>query len=127
MSTFSNRDLFRAAIINGLLSSGRCTLSDIDTVGTVALVGLAAHAYDDGIVHPPANASETMTDAATQSLMYLIERDEFLRLAEAVQMLENLGYSNEVARYAVEDAINGGFVIVTVNATGVPVLSEVKS
>ena len=123
MSTFSNRDLFRAAIINGLLASGEYSLSELEELSHPVSRVVMEYAGSIFDTQYPEGVSRKESGAAEQCLYDFMTEPRYL--ARVMDHLVNLGFSEQIARYAYRNAIEGEWLNIEV-ADGAPMLVRIE-
>ena len=114
-------DLYEMAIIGGLLASGEHTLDSIKQPDVRFHIILAADALAGDRVEAPAHACLKTEEAAIKCLTHYMSEPR--TLARVLEHLTQLGFTDDVARYAYSALIQVGYLTLGV-AGGVPVLAR---
>lgn len=115
-------DLYTIAIISGLLASGEHTLDSIKSADVrFEIVNTAAYiASVNDCIFPPAHACPATVEAVIECLTHFTSEPR--TLARALEHLTQLGFTDDVARYAYSAMIRDGELTLDVE-NGVPVLT----
>ena len=117
----NQHDLYKMAIISGLLASGEHTLDTIKEADVRFDIGAATDALVTDYIYPPAHACRATVDAAIECLTHHMSEPRIL--AHALEHLTQLGFTEDVARYAYSAMIQDGYLTLDVE-NGVPVLAR---
>ena len=120
MSTFNQRDLYTMAIISGLLASGAYTLDSIKSDGVYTKIAYAVDVYESHDIEAPAHASAATQYAVIECLTHFMSEPR--TLARVLEHLTQLGFTDDVARYAYSVMVEYGDLTLDV-VGGVPVLA----
>ena len=113
-------DLYTIAIISGLLASGEHTLDSIKSADVRSKIAITANALVIDYIFPPAHACPATTEAVIECLTHHMSEPRIL--AHAIEHLTQLGFTEDVARYAYSAMIQDGYLTLGVE-NGVPVLA----
>ena len=114
-------DLYKIAIIGGLLASGEHTLDTIKEADVRFDIGAAADALVIDYIFPPAHACPATVEAVIECLTHYMSEPRILVCA--LEHLTQLGFTEDVARYAYSAMIQDGYLSLYVK-NGVPVLAS---
>ena len=117
-------ELCKMAIISGLLASGEHTLDSIKSADVRCKIAITADyiaSVDDRIL-PPAHACPATVEAVIECLTHHMSEPRIL--VYAVEHLTQLGFTEDVARYAYSAMIQDGELTLRVE-NGVPVLAHI--
>ena len=114
-------DLYEMAIIGGLLASGEHTLDSIKEEHVRFHIRVAADALVIDRVEVPAHACLKTVEAAIKCLTHFMSEPR--TLARALEHLTQLGFTEDVARYAYSVMVEYGDLTLGV-VGGVPVLAH---
>lgn len=120
MSTFNQRDLYTMAIISGLIASGGHTLDSIKSDGVYTKIAYAVDVYESHDIEAPAHASAATQYAVIECLTHFMSEPR--TLARVLEHLTQLGFTDDVARYAYSVMVEYGDLTLDV-VGGVPVLA----
>ena len=116
-------ELYTMAIISGLLASGEHTLDSIKSADVrFEIANTAAYiASVNDCISPPAHACRATVDAVIECLTHYMSEPRILVCA--LEHLTQLGFTEDVARYAYSAMIQDGYLTLDVE-NGVPVLAR---
>ena len=114
-------DLYKIAIISGLLASGEYTLDSIKSADVRFKIGAAADALVVDYIFPPAHACPATVEAVIECLTHYMSEPRILVCA--LEHLTQLGFTEDVARYAYSVMVEYGDLTLDVE-NGVPVLAR---
>ena len=116
-------NLYTMAIIGALLTSGEHTLDSIKHPDVrFKIVNTAAYiANVNDCIFPPAHACPATAEAVIECLTHHMSEPRIL--AHAIEHLTQLGFTEDVARYAYSAMVQDGELTLDV-ANGVPVLAR---
>ncbi len=113
-------NLYKTAIISGLLASGEHTLDSIKSANVRFEIAIATDALAPDYIEAPAHACPATVEAVIECLTHFMSEPR--TLARVLEHLTQLGFTEDVARYAYSAMIqDGNLMLVVVN--GVPVLA----
>ena len=115
------RDLYTIAIISGLLASGEHTLDAIKSADVRFKIVNTVDALVTDYIFPPAHACPATVEAVIECLTHHMSEPRIL--AYALEHLTQLGFTEDVARYAYSAMIQDGYLTLDVE-NGVPVLAR---
>ena len=116
-----SHDLYKMAIISGLLASGEHTLDSIKSADVRFEIEDAADTLVIDYIDPPAHACPATVEAVIECLTHHMSEPRIL--AHALEHLTQLGFTEDVARYAYSAMIQDGYLSLYVK-NGVPVLAS---
>ena len=114
-------NLYTMAIISGLLASGEYTLDSIKETYVCLGIEDAADALVRDRISSPAHACPATVDAVIECLTHFMSKPR--TLARVLEHLTQLGFTDDVARYAYSVMIEYGKLTLYVE-NGVPVLAR---
>ena len=115
-------DLYTIAIISGLLASGEHTLDSIKSADVCCKIAITADALVVDHIFPPVHTSVATQDAVLECITHFMS--ESRTLARVLEHLTQLGFTEDVARYAYSAMIQDGYLTLYVE-NGVPVLARI--
>ncbi len=115
-------DLYKTAIISGLLASGKYTLNSMKSADVRCKIAITADVYSRiDYIFPPAHTCPATEEAVIECLTHFTSEPR--TLARALEHLTQLGFTDDVARYAYIAMIQDGDLTLVVE-NGVPVLAR---
>ena len=118
----NQHELYTIAIISGMLASGEHTLDSIKSADVRLGIMDAAGELAGDCILPPAHACPATAEAAIECLTHHISEPQIL--VYAIEHLTQLGFTEDVARYAYSAMVECGNLILVVE-DGVPVLARI--
>lgn len=112
-------DLYEMAIIGGLLASGEHTLDSIESAVVYTKLAYVLDVYASDDIEAPAHACPATVEAVIKCLTHYMSEPR--TLPRALEHLTQLGFTDDVARYAYSVMIHYGDLTLDVE-NGVPVL-----